>query len=318
MKLFNLIREKCGQNHVQSFRKLETLSKQHARHSNHLRFNLRCKHEGIIPRSLNIQSPIKSKGAMEIIDKAKKQLLRERISLNVKKVDNIVKDIEKSQNEWLSNPDLNEEIRSAAVSHLAVQRENTHLSTKTRHIGKMEKLVEKQKAAKYNGLTAPTELDLSGTQLKRWVINRSSRPLTDTETRFLARGLGHAITPDKIPHEEFILATESACKMLPPEERPSMRAEIAGILRSAKPPKPNISREEREAAKTLAKDDSILILPADKGRCTVILDKPQYIDQVETMLSDKNTYSPLATDPTHSVHERLIKILRRLNKQKKV
>ena len=286
MKLFNLLREKCGQISVQNLRKLENLSKQHASYSNHLRFNLRCKSEGIIPRSLQIQSPIQSQNAMNIIAKARKQLLRERINLNVKKIKNIDRELEEKQSVFLSNEAFDEEFRLAAKSHLSKSRENMHEKTKARHIGKIDVLIKKQK---YNGLHRDAELDLTGTQLKRWVVNRSDRTLTDTETRVLARGLNFAISPEKVPVDDFILATESACQKLPAEERPALRAEIAGVLRSAKPPKPNISKEERQALAVLAKEKDILILPADKGRCTVLLNKTEYTAQVETMLSDRGT-----------------------------
>ena len=35
----------------------------------------------------------------------------------------------------------------------------------------------------------------------------------------------------------------------------------------------NITREEREAHDGLRKDDKIMVLPADKGRVTVVIDK---------------------------------------------
>ena len=150
----------------------------------------------------------------------------------------------------------------------------------------MDTLIKKHK---YNGLQRDSELDLSGTQLKRWVVNRSDRTLTDTETRVLARGLNFAISPDKVPVEDFIVATESACQKLPAEQRPALRAAMAGVLHSAKPPKPNISKEKKQALAVLAKEKDILILPADKGRCTVLLNKTEYTAQVETMLSHRDT-----------------------------
>ena len=190
-----------------------------------------------------------------------------------------------------------------------------HKKTKTRHIGKLDTLIKKQK---YTGLSTNSELDLSGTQLKRWVINRSDRTLTDTETRVLARGLNFAISPEKVPVEDFIVAAETACQKLPSDERPALRAEIAGVLRSAKPPKPNISKEERQALGVLAKEKDILILPADKGRCTVILNKSEYTKQVETMLSDRGTYTPLTEDPTGNIKRKLAAILGNLKESGKI
>ena len=44
-----------------------------------------------------------------------------------------------------------------------------------------------------------------------------------------------------------------------------------------KPPGSDISREERKALGDLRKDDGIEIFPGDKGKCTLILNKEEYI-----------------------------------------
>ena len=51
---------------------------------------------------------------------------------------------------------------------------------------------------------------MSGSQLKKWVINISKYKLIDKETALLAKGLNFAKTLDKVPHDEYILATEVA------------------------------------------------------------------------------------------------------------
>ena len=52
-----------------------------------------------------------------------------------------------------------------------------------------------------------------------------------------------------------------------------MRRTVNGILRQAKPPKPNTTKDMQVALKNLKQDDTITILPADKGRASVVLDK---------------------------------------------
>lgn len=44
-----------------------------------------------------------------------------------------------------------------------------------------------------------------------------------------------------------------------------------------------------EATETLLGDKSIRILPADKGRMTVVMKTEQYEKQMTDMLEDKNT-----------------------------
>ena len=62
--------------------------------------------------------------------------------------------------------------------------------------------------------------------------------------------------------------------------------------------------------KSLAKDDSVVILPADKGRTMVILNKQDYQSKVKTLLDDTNTYEKLTSDPTRSIKNKLIQILK--------
>ena len=69
-----------------------------------------------------------------------------------------------------------------------------------------------------------------------------------------------------IPIDEYVLSTEKACSQLAPAEAESMRGEITNVLKKAKLPAPNISKEEKLALDKLRKDTSIQILPADKNR----------------------------------------------------
>ena len=90
------------------------------------------------------------------------------------------------------------------------------------------------------------------------------------------------------------------------------------MLKSAKPPTSNISAKERQAIGELKKEESIIILPANKGRATVILDKEEYDEKVNNMLSDKKTYRVIKRDPTDKFKARLVKILTRLKATKKI
>ena len=110
------------------------------------------------------------------------------------------------------------------------------------------------------------DIGLSGEQLKKWVVNISKYGLNDNEKKVLSKGLNYAVAPDRIPKEEYIVATEKACNMLSTAEGEQLRAQVVGALSQAKPPKSNISKGERQAIKTLEKKKSVTILPADKGK----------------------------------------------------
>ena len=118
--------------------------------------------------------------------------------------------------------------------------------------------------------------------------NISQYELNDAETKVLTKGLNYAIAPKQIPVEEYIVATEQACSMLPQTEAESLRADMKGILKSPKLPKFTINKEEGNTLKSLCKNETI-ILPADNGRATEVMDKSQYEKKVCEMLDDKKT-----------------------------
>lgn len=66
-----------------------------------------------------------------------------------------------------------------------------------------------------------------------------------------------------------------------------IRTEVMNILKPAKPPKGNMTRKERQIVKELKKDETIVILKADKGNTTVVMDKVAYDEKLNNMLSDE-------------------------------
>ena len=93
---------------------------------------------------------------------------------------------------------------------------------------------------------------------------------------------------------------------------------MAGVLRSAKCPKPNVTKEERQALHELKKEDSVLILPADKGKASVLMDVSDYEGKISAMLNDERTYQQLTSDPTSKYKRQLVAILTRLYKEDKI
>ena len=50
--------------------------------------------------------------------------------------------------------------------------------------------------------------------------------------------------------------------------------------------KSNLSKEEMEILKNLKDDESIIIVPADKGKAVVVLDKLLYLQKMNDLLDD--------------------------------
>ena len=80
----------------------------------------------------------------------------------------------------------------------------------------------------------------------------------------------------------------------------------------------NLSPLEMKALKELRKDQNIVILPADKGRATIILDTRNYDNKNLNIIGDQNTYKDLKADPTPTLQTRMNTILLSLKKQEKL
>ena len=67
---------------------------------------------------------------------------------------------------------------------------------------------------------------------------------------------------------------------------------------------PNITKEEREAIKTLKEDDTHIVLTAYKGVAMVVMDKSSYVNKCVTLLQDTNVYQP-CRDLTSQIHRQV-------------
>ena len=93
-----------------------------------------------------------------------------------------------------------------------------------------------------------------------------------------------------------------------------LRGETKAILKNIRPPRPNISKKEEKSIQELRKDQSKIVLTADKGVAMVVLEKDDYIRKSEDLLK-KNTYRELAADPTNKYKNKLISLLKTIKSQ---
>ena len=62
---------------------------------------------------------------------------------------------------------------------------------------------------------------------------------------------------------------------------------IGTFLQQAEPPEPNITKDMRDALKSLKEDESIMIFPADKGRVNVVMDTDTYRAKMATLIENR-------------------------------
>ena len=89
---------------------------------------------------------------------------------------------------------------------------------------------------------------------------------------------------------------------------------MSNILQKATLPKCNLPGHLRKAVRTLRNNENIVILPADKGNSTVVMDRTEYERKLEEMLSD-NTYKKLDKDPTTKMERKVAKTLKERNRR---
>ena len=117
------------------------------------------------------------------------------------------------------------------------------------------------------------------TDKKKWVINVYSRQLTHIEADLLAKGLHFSVTSKTMPNKDIIATIEDAVKDIQREEAYTIIAKVRLTLQNSKPPKDNLSKNERKALKKLQSDTSLVVLPPGKGRSTVILNSKDYLQK---------------------------------------
>ena len=85
-----------------------------------------------------------------------------------------------------------------------------------------------------------------------------------------------------------------------------LRAKITLTLQNSKPPKDNLSKDERKALKELQSDTSVVYLPADKGRSTIILNRRDYLEKCIDHINN-GPYQLLNKDTTTKIKAKTLK-----------
>ena len=131
----------------------------------------------------------------------------------------------------------------------------------------------------------------------RWMINLSSHQLSEHEIISLQNGLNFATIPGSIPISRIVANVETG---IPRSSRSkaSIRASVVSLLKSSKPETTtNISKQQLAAIRNLKQDPSIVIVPADKGRATVVMNTAEYKEKVSALLKDGSTHMKIADKP---------------------
>ena len=92
----------------------------------------------------------------------------------------------------------------------------------------------------------------------------------------------------------------------------------ARIIDNRFPPHKNITKDERKALTDLKKDDTRILMKADKGNCFVVLDSSDYNNKMNALLNDRNTYELVSRSPFRRIERELNNRLSTLKNQQKI
>ena len=106
---------------------------------------------------------------------------------------------------------------------------------------------------------------------------------------------------------------ETMCSKLKEEEAIELRLDVNVLLRKAKAPKHNLTRQESIGLAQLKKDTDRVILTVDKGVAMVVMDREDYVNKVQELLAQP-AYRSIPKDPTNKVKVQLITKLRKSKK----
>ena len=218
--IFTYIKTHYGETILAKIRKLEKTMIKYSSYTNHLRFSLRCHHNKILPKDLQLKSRIKTERSKIILQRAGKLLLQERIHIN-----HVIRDRLKNSIEQLKGKILEsitpEEFHLVEKIHENLYRKSFDL-TKKRLIWKFDELIRKNKV---------TQSATNVADKKKRVTNMSSRQLTHIETNLLAKGLNLSVTFKTLPNKDIIATIEDVIKDLEKEETDTIHAKVSLTLK---------------------------------------------------------------------------------------
>ncbi|XP_069354553.1 uncharacterized protein [Maniola hyperantus] len=281
-----------------------------------LEFTVQCRNNGVVPNFVRIK-PIKCIPDYESFFRNASEKLLQRVIRDYRcRLMQVNKQLYDLHLELTGM--LHHELWSAIDAMTYSRSERIRFNTELVHSKKLRQLVggksknkNKNKQQCYNYPQNSTQTDES----RPPVVNLSSVPIEENVLNALSKGLNFALTPRNIPIESIVCSIEDTIvrNSIPAREAECLRQDIATFLRRAKLPQSNINREDRTALLDIRNNKDILILPADKGNATVIVDTEVYEDKINQLLADTNTYKKVNYNPTARTTNKIIKLLQALN-----
>ena len=287
--------------------KLKQQKKNEAKAKNQWIFLQRCSHHNIIPKSLNVRTPLSNEHTRNLTQTYERNILtqtkndaKRRFFSNLNKVKDTAFRI-KSQ---VNDTDYETIIRTTDKA-----REYMFQKSKKRLVKKFNELSSKNqndRIAHENKIIKKITLNLCNDE-----IPEHHKALLDLGPKFVP-------SPRSIPYMDIIAKTEAAALRLQYEKQETssqkLRQDVLRILKMAKPPKTNLTKPQQRALNDIRKDETISIYPFDKGSGLVRISNEDVLEKIHEQMG---TTSIVEEDPTQEITRKVQKTMRELKREGK-
>ncbi|BHF81222.1 hypothetical protein SprV_0702435200 [Sparganum proliferum] len=252
-----------------------------------------------MPRSVSVRPPARTDFGREVARSCSRRLLRTLINECHIRLRKYGREIEREKAACAAY--LDEQTMRNLESWILIKVNEERDKKKTQLLNKVRNLKQAQ---------APVREPSA-------VHNLSSKQLTDDQIKVLQHESGYN-TGDAQP-VDFIAALEVALSKTDAAEdsKNAIRQRVASLIISHRPRR-TITPAELKAIRELKNDEEIVIVPADKGRATVVLDKSEYVTKAQELLNDNQSYKVVDTDPMKTLVGKINKSLNRMRNQKAI
>ena len=306
MSLKILITNSYGADTYNQTNQLKSEKIKKAKLKNQIIFLQRCISHKIIPKSLRVHCPVKSRRGKNVTAKYRFDLLlcakndaKSKLFQTIKRIDDL--------REILNNKISHEHMQT--IENVTLKSETTSFQYWKNHLQrKFVKLDTTVKPHNINPATIkPTTLNLCADE-----IPQHHKELLDLGPKFVP-------VQARIPYMDIISKAESTALKLMYEKKEDtdamkIRQDVLRDLKMSKPPKNNLTKNQRQALKELKNDDDVSIYPYDKGAGLVRIPNPDAIRKIEEQIGNTEI---IDKDPTPALTRKFQTTLRQLKQQGK-
>lgn len=256
-------------------------------------FLLNLRKYKVFPKNRQIKNIFKIK--QHIFEKLKNKFLLGIISQEIAETSKTITLLTKTSNNLheLIKSIIPEETYTDFASNLDKKFQSIFNNTKSKHIKKLEKLLEPLPVSE-------NIIDLS----EKWLVNLTTTVIPTNITNVLKLGDKFAlpIEATEIPYNTIITDIESILKTskLDDEELHEYRGKFVNVLNNYKnksraksllsPQEKTILKDVKTTKKFLKENPDLMVTKADKGNATVIITRDQYQERMDDLLKDRKIY----------------------------